>query len=244
MSVWTECEGIKFCQTLDVEPWRIVEAQHISSSRDLVESREDHDLLEELLENSKPPIENNKHYLIVTPFRYPPLKYGSRFGNTYEFSLWYGSISLQTAFAEVAFYRLKFFTDTSANLDYIEIPMTAFKAYIKTKNGIDLTKPPFKKYQDKISDKTSHEYSQQLGTEMREANIEAFIYTSARDKRLGENVAAFNADVFKMNKKQYISNMQNWRCMANKNVIEFSRDELVFRKHLEFSKEDFEGCGV
>ncbi len=239
MSIWTESEGVRLSKSFDLEPWRMVEAQHISSSRDLVERREEHDILEKLLENSKPQVANNKHYLIFTPFRYPPLKYGSRFGSTYEPSLWYGSINLHTALAEVAFYRLKFFDDTSADLDYIEIPMTAFKAYIKTENGIDLTNLYFEKYQDKISNKTSYEYSQRLGTEMREANIDAFIFTSARDNKLGKNVAAFTPDVFKMKDKQYITNMQNWRCIANKNIIEFTRDEIMSKKHQEFSKEDF-----
>lgn len=49
MSIWHECHGIKFCKVLDLEPWRIVEAQNISSSRDLVENREELDLLEQLL---------------------------------------------------------------------------------------------------------------------------------------------------------------------------------------------------
>lgn len=241
MSIWSECDGINWRTSLDLEAWRMVEAQHISSSRDLVECMEEHALLEELLENSKPPIANSKHYLIVTPFRYPPLQYGSRFGKAYEPSLWYGSLNLYTTMAEVAFYRLKFFDDTLANLEYIEIPMTAFKAYIKTENAIDLTEPPFKAYQDKISNKTHYEYSQELGTQMREAKIDAFIFTSARDKTFGKNAAAFTPDVFKMRDNQYISNMQNWRCIANKNVIEFTRDEVMCRKHQEFSKEEFEG---
>ena len=169
MSIWSECHGLKFRKVIDLNPWRMVEAQHISSSRDLVDNREEHDLLEKLLENSKPQIANNKHYLIFTPFRYPPLDYGSRFGTTFEPSLWYGSINLYTALAEVAFYRLKFFDDTSANLEYIEIQMTAFQTYIQTEKGIDLTEPPFNKYQDKISNKISYDYSQRLGTEMREA---------------------------------------------------------------------------
>lgn len=240
MSIWTESEGIKLVKNLKLEPWRMVESQHISSSRDLVESREEHDLLEELLENSKQGIANNKHYLIYTPFRYPPLKYGSRFGNTYEQSLWYGSINLLTVLAEVAFYRLKFFADTSADLEYIEIPMTAFKAYIQTENGIDLTTPHFKKYQDKISNKTSYADSQKLGADMRDANIEAFIFNSARDKTFGKNVAAFTPDAFKMKDNQYITDMQNWRCIANQNIIEFSRDEILCRKHHEFFKEEFE----
>lgn len=240
MSIWNECEGINFPKSFELEPWRMVEAQHISSSRDLVESREEHELLEELLENSKPKIANNKHYLIFTPFRYPPLAYGSRFGNNLEPSLWYGSLNFNTTLAEVAYYRLKFFDDSLANLEYIETPMTAFKAYIKTENGIDLTELPFKAYQDKISNKTSYDYSQRLGTEMREAMIDTFIFNSGRDNIFGKNVAAFTPEVFIMKDKQYISNMQNWRCIANKNVIEFSRDEIKLRKQLEFSREEFE----
>ena len=244
MSIWNECEGINFRKFFELEPWRMVEAQHISSSRDLVESREEHELLEGLLENSKPKIANYKHYLIFTPFRYPPLAYGSRFGTNLEPSLWYGSLNLHTTLAEVAFYRLKFFDDSSANLEYIEIPMTAFKAYIQTENGIDLTERPFKSYKEKISNKTSYDCSQKLGTEMREAKIDTFIFISARDNKFGKNVAAFTPEVFMIKDKQYISNMQNWRCIANKNVIEFSRDEINLRKQLEFSRKEFEGLST
>lgn len=240
MTIWAVCDGINRRVPLDLAPWRMVEDQFISSSRDLVDSRQEHDLLEALLENSKPGIVNGKHYLIFTPFRYPPLKYGSRFGTTYEPSVWYGSLALDITLAEVAFYRLKFFDDTSANLDYIEIPMTAFKAYIKTENGIDLTQAPFKAYQDNISNQTSYADSQKLGTEMREAKIDAFIFTSARDRAFGKNVAAFTPEVFHMKDRQYISNMQNWRCIANKHVIEFTRDDIMGRQQQEFSRDYFE----
>lgn len=109
MNIWALCEGNQFISSISVEPWRVVEDQHVLSSRDLVDSIEEHDLLEELIEESKPIIEKKKNYLIFTPFRYPPLKYGSRFGSTFEPSLWYGSLQLETAFTEVAYYRLKFF---------------------------------------------------------------------------------------------------------------------------------------
>lgn len=240
MSIWIESEAIKSVTSLNLEPWRMVEAQHVSSARDLVDSREEHELLEQLLDNAKPKIANNTHYLIFTPFRYPPLNYGSRFGSIYEQSLWYGSINLLTALAEVAFYRLKFFADTSADLQYIEIPMTAFKAYIQTEKGIDLTASHFEKYQDKLSNKTCYTDSQILGAEMRDANIEAFVFRSARDKTFGKNVAAFTPDIFKMKDNQYITDMQNWRCIANQNLIEFTRDDLLCRKHHEFFKEEFE----
>lgn len=111
MNLWALCEGETHQKKITAEPWRVVEAQHISSSRDLVDTLEEHDLLEELIEESKPSIAKDKHYLIFSPFRYPPLKYGSRFGSLYEPSLWYGSLELETAFAEVAYYRLQFFRD-------------------------------------------------------------------------------------------------------------------------------------
>ncbi|CEK11316.1 RES family NAD+ phosphorylase [Legionella hackeliae] len=239
MSLWEICEGEKYKRTLKISPCRVVEAQHVSSSRDLVDSREEHDLLEEMLEESKPAITNNRHYLIFTPFRYPPLKYGSRFGREFEPSLWYGSFNLQTALAEVAYYRLKFFEHSSTDLGDIEIPMTTFEAYIKTAQGIDLTKLPFKKHKNKISNKNTYEYSQPLGTDMRQVGIEAFIFTSARSKEFGKNVAAFTPDVFFEKEGRFIFNMQNWRCWANENDIEFTRDGILNKERLSFSRSDF-----
>ena len=242
MSLWAICEGNKHRKQIAVESWRVVEAQHISSSRDLVDSREEHDLLEELLEESKPKIAPDKHYLIFTPFRYPPLQYGSRFGRQYEPSLWYGSMDRQTAFSEAAYYRLKFFDDTSANLGFSEIPMTVFNAYLKSNNGIDLTDHPFTNHQDKISSKNSYEYSQVLGTDMRQSGIEVFIFASARTQSIGKNIATFTPNAFANKNNQYVSNIQNWQCLANKNNIEFNRLELLSRERLTFFKKDFESA--
>lgn len=239
MSIWEECNGAKRSLSLTLEPWRIVEAQHISSSRDLVDTKEEHELLEEMLEFSKPPIVPKKHYLITTPFRYPPLEYGSRFGRIFEPSLWYGALKLTTALAEAAFYRLKFFADTHASLGFIEIPMTAFKVYLHTLKGIDLTAPPFITYQGQISHPSSYEYSQPLGTSMREAGMGAFIFTSARDKKEGKNVGVFSVESFKAKNGHYITHMQNWRSIANKEVIEFSRDGLLSQEQHIFRQEDF-----
>lgn len=63
---------------------------------------------------------------------------------------------------------------------------------------------------------------------------------SARDKKLGSNLASFTPDVFKMNNARYIDNMQNWHCIANQKVIEFIQDEILNRKKHEFFKEEFE----
>ncbi len=239
MSLWSTCRGEQYRQFVEAAAWRVVEGQHVSSSRDLVDSIEEHDLLENLLEESKPTIVTDKHYLIFTPFRYPPLKYGSRFGSQYEPSIWYGSLDLQTAFSEVAYYRLKFFDDTLANLGFIEIPMTIFNAYLKSDNGVDLTRHPFSDYQDKISNKNNYEYSQALGADMRQSGIEVFIFLSARTRYAGKNIAAFTSAVFNMRNNQYVSTIQNWQCLANKNNIELTRWDVFSKERLVFSKDDF-----
>ncbi|HVT63098.1 MAG TPA: RES family NAD+ phosphorylase [Legionellaceae bacterium] len=238
-NLWQICNGEQHIIAIEAEPWRMVEAQHISSSRDLVDTLEEHDLLVVLLENTKPWVDKSKDYLIFTPFRYPPLQYGSRFGHRYEPSLWYGSLALPTAMAEVAYYRLQFFQDTEGDLEYIEIPMTAFQAFLQTSKGIDLTQAPFDAHQKAISNPHLYQDSQTLGSAMREAGIEACLYFSARTVELSKNIAVYTPNVFKKKKEGYIWNQQNWMCMANKHRIEFTRLSIVQKERISFSMDDY-----
>jgi hypothetical protein len=239
MTIWETCKGASQIDTINLEPWRVVEAEHILSARDLVDTLEEHDLLEELLESAKPPIEKQKNYLIFTPFRYPPLKHGSRFGGIHEQSLWYGSIKLETAFTEVAYYQLKFFQDTKANLGYIETDLTAFNTHIRTAKGIDLTRKPFINYHHQISNKNNYEYSHQIGSQMRHANIEAFIYHSARTLNPEKNIGIFTSKIFQQKKQQYIFNQQTWKCISNKTDVEFSRMSFNEKMRLHFNTSIF-----
>ncbi|MBR9805357.1 RES family NAD+ phosphorylase, partial [bacterium] len=104
-------------QEANVEsPWqgtlsRVVESQQRIATLHLVDSLEEQAVLEALIDQAKPPasIDHDKfHYLISSPFRYPPLRHGSRFGSRYEPSLFYGSLSIQCALAECAYYRFVF----------------------------------------------------------------------------------------------------------------------------------------
>lgn len=236
MNLWTSCEGIKHIKSITVEPWRVIEAQHVLSARDLVDTADEHDILEALLEESKPLINKGKHYLIFTPFRYPPLKYGSRFGSTIEPSLWYGSLELETAFAEAAYYQLLFQNNTDAELGYVETLLTAFNTSLNTQQGIDLTREPFAHHAGLISSKNTYEYSQPLGSNMREAGVDAFIFFSARTLNQTKNVAAFTQEVFCNNKKnQDVYNQQTWTCMANKHVVEFVRTGVSGKHRFSFS---------
>jgi hypothetical protein len=227
MNIWEICNGINYIKPVSAEAWRVVEAQHILSSRDLVDSIAEHDLLEEMVEASKPDIEKLRSYLIFTPFRYPPLKYGSRFGQTFEPSLWYGSFKLETAFAETAYYRRMFLKDTEADLGYIDFMITAFNTVLTSKLGIDLTKEPFDAYSALISAKDNYQYSQTLGSSMRHSGVETFIYYSARTEEKSQNVAAYTPNVFGK-----IQTQQTWQCIANSSTVEFTRIDAVRKQRV------------
>jgi hypothetical protein len=96
--------------------WRGVEAQHVVSTMRLVDTKEEQDMLEQLLERSKPPLpamKVPKHYLLATPFRYRP-QHPSRFRRAGTLGLWYGAEELSAACAEVAYWRYRFIMDSVA----------------------------------------------------------------------------------------------------------------------------------
>ncbi len=118
-SIWTRCGDVSSRRLFAARAFRAVEAQHRISTRKLTDSDAEQVLLEELLEDSKPAVTGELeglHYLLFTPFRYPPLRHGSRFGVKTERGIWYGSQTLPTCFAEVAYYRLVFLEGTAADL--------------------------------------------------------------------------------------------------------------------------------
>ena len=62
--------------------WRLVEDQGRPASMTLVDTLDEQARLENILEASKPKLPSgcaHLHYLLFTPFRYPPSRHGSRF---------------------------------------------------------------------------------------------------------------------------------------------------------------------
>jgi hypothetical protein len=221
--------------TLSCEPWRVVEAQHFLTTRNLVDNNQEFDLLESMLEHSKPNQLNHVDYLIGTPFRYPPLNYGSRFGSVASPSLWYGSLALDTAFSESAYYRLLFFKQSTAPFGLIQTQMTAFQANIETTYGIDLSIDYFSPYHALFSHKENYEYSQKIGNYLRQKKMEAFLYPSVRDPHKRNNIAIFYPTVFKQKNEQYSYHHQHWHCLTENNTVTFIRQDVNGQKRYTFS---------
>lgn len=100
------CNGAEYIHPLKVNVIRLVESQEQVATTKLVETLEEQHQLESLLESTKPAQPEGAghyHYLIWTPFRYPPLPYGSRFGNRAQHGIFYGSLDDKTALAECAY---------------------------------------------------------------------------------------------------------------------------------------------
>ena len=237
-SIWTRCAGDSELRALRLSPWRVVEAQHLVSTRKLVDSAEEQVLLEEMIDSVKPPdmTGGRIHYLLFTPFRYPPLSHGSRFGGRHERGIWYGSVELESAFAEVAYYRLLFIEGSSADLGTLTTALTAFTVLIRTLRGIDLTVDPFEKYRRLIASPDSYEQTQALGADMREAGVEAFLYPSARDRKNGVNIGAFTPAVFGRSRPKVL---ETWYCSASRDGVDFARGDYFNRARFAYERKQF-----
>ncbi len=237
-SIWTRCAGDSELRPLRLSPWRVVEAQHQVATRKLVDSAEEQALLEELIERVKPPdaTGGRLHYLLFTPFRYPPLRHGSRFGGRYERGIWYGSEDRRTAFTEVAYYRLLFLDGTRAELGTVTTQLTAFTVRMRSLHGIDLLTPPFAAHRRTIASPTQYSASQALGGQMRAAGVELFRFPSARDRDGGVNVGAFSPAVFGTARPH---GLETWHCSSQRARVEFMRGDFARRETHTFARAQF-----
>jgi hypothetical protein len=240
-SIWTRCAGDSRLRPLRVDAWRVVEAQHQVSTRKLVDTAAEQILLEELIDRVKPPdpTAGGLHYLLSTPFRYPPLRHGSRFGARHRHSLWYGSETLDTALAEIAYYRFVFLDGTSAHLDVVTTTLTAFRARASSDRAIDLVAPPFDAHRRSIASPSHYGESQALGDAMRAAGVALFRYPSARTD--GINVGVFSPSAFGRAKPR---GFETWHCVASRTCVELSKRDYFARGSIMFAREQFLVDGV
>jgi len=243
--IWEACGGSANTRRIAGKAWRVVEGQHVISTRKLVDTREEQELLEVLIETAKPPRGDapefdGLHYLLATPFRYPPLRHGSRFATRHEPSLWYGSTRVRTALAETAYYRLLFLEGTEADLGPLVLELTAFRAPYRTSRGIDLCREPFDAHRAALAARDRYDATQALGAAMRAGGIEAFRYPSARDPAGGVHVALFTPRAFS---SKLPDSPEGWTAVLTREAVEFVKKDLIERRILPFPRTAFEVGG-
>lgn len=161
----------------------MVESQHIAATMKLVDSRDEQDLLESLLESSKPAQPDDTtglDYLLATPFRYGPQRGGSRFRAVTDPGVFYGAQSVRTAGAELGYWRWKFLKD-AVDLERIDpVAHTAFCVEVFT-SVVDLRRKPFDVDAQTWQHPSDYEPTQQFARVAREAQVGGIVYQSVRD---------------------------------------------------------------
>lgn len=178
---------------------RMVETQEYSGSLSLVDNLEEQSVLELILDDYKPPYaegSEKRHYLISSPFRYPPLEYGSRFAAAIEPSYFYASESIEACLAEAAFYRFMLIEGTiSPYQKTITSKHDLFFVNAKSANTIDLCVIKQNTIQKELSHPCSYLVSQSIGKHCRDRGATLLRFYSARSKHQGINVAIDNHQV-------------------------------------------------
>ena len=237
-NIWTPDALSSECFSAAGTCWRVVEAQHHVSTAKLTDSAEEQTRLEELIEESKPPVPDEcrgLHFLLLTPFRYgAPYPTGSRFRRAgMSLGVFYASMNVETAVAEMAFYRLLFFAE-SPDTPWPTNPgeYSAFSAEFATGRAVDLTLPPLNEHQSIWTNKTDYSGCQAFADAARSAALDVIKYQSVRCPSHGINLAILSCHVFT---KADIGERQTWRiqlsstgarviCEFPKLVLNFGRD--------------------
>jgi hypothetical protein len=208
----------------------MVEAQHLVSTSKLVDTRAEQELLEDILEERKPPIPTETadlHYLLFSPFRYETRQpSGSRFRAVYEPGVFYAAETVRTAAAEVGYWRWRFLQDTSGLERLQPCAFTAFRVPISTE-CVDLRNAPLNRDSSQWQHPTDYSATQAFGKTAREAGIGAIIYQSVRDPEQHFCAAVLTPLAFAAKKPDAAT--QTWSMtLSNSEAIWMRRNEESF----------------
>lgn len=213
--------------------WRAVEGQHRVSTMVLVDTLDEQALLERLLEQSKPALAETQaslHWLLFTPFRYPPLPTGSRFRGPTDPGVFYGADERVTACAELGYWRWRLLMD-SPDLDNIEpLPQTLFQTPVRGAT-VDLREPPFSAQHDRWTNASDYAKCQALARRARDSGVEILRYQSVRDPGKGACAALFTHRAFAANAP---SKSEIWMLSVSKQVVSWRLDSIFETGSFEF----------
>lgn len=239
-NIWQSVDGSAHIHPFSMKLFRVVESQEQVATTLVTDSQEEQLLLEELLEESKPKQQNElakRHYLIKTPFRYPPLRHGSRFGTIWEPALFYGSQTVECALAEVAYYRFVFLYDmedsTLVTQHNIQSYHSSFYINAQSEKAVRLEQEPFEKFSAQLLSVQNYQATQLLGKAMRDAGVEMFSFASARMED-GLNGAIYNHQAIKSTKP---NQLESWQCLTQEERVVFHNP--VSATSFEFNKVEY-----
>jgi hypothetical protein len=206
----------------------MVESQHIAATMKLVDDRAEQDLLESLVESSKPARvaasarTDALDYLLATPFRYDPRRGGSRFRSETDPGVFYGAETVRTAAAELGYWRWRFLND-AVDLERLgPVPHTAFRTAIATQ-VVDLQRAPFDADAAVWQHPTDYGPTQDFARVVRESElVHGILYRSVRDPEPAWCMALLSPAGFADTKPQ--PDRQTWYLAVTPHEVTLRRD--------------------
>lgn len=180
--------------------YRVVETQYAAATMRLVDSADAQAVLEEALDTSKPPVPpmfTRLHYLLYTPFRYPPNPWPSRFRGPTDPGVFYAAEHQRTALAEVAHWRLRLLID-AVDVQALEpAAQTIFAVNVEatTLADVDALTPASRR--KAVLDPRDYAAAQAWAREVRTTGSQAIRYPSVRDRPAGVCWAVFDPAAFR-----------------------------------------------
>lgn len=232
-TTWTPPAVASEARPFALELWRAVEAQHVVSTMPLVDSIEEQAVLEAVLDAGKPAVPSyarRLHYLLFTPFRYPPSPWGSRFRSAHDPGVFYGTDEVRTACAELGYWRWRFLRDSPALPGIDARAQTLFKVAVRTE-GVALDVPPFDRDAAQWQDLDHYEACQGFARVAREANLGMIRYRSVRDPDHGICAAVLSPLAFAQAAPLTTT---TWMLTVRTDRVIWQRDDLLERQSHEF----------
>lgn len=207
----------------------------------LVDSAAEQQVLERLVDASKPPVpagasDRGLHWLLYTPFRYRPPAGGSRFRGENDPGVFYGAETVRTACAEAGYWRWRHLRDTPALDSMPSRPQSVFRTAVAG-STIDLRVPPFARDRDLWTQHSDHSACQDLGRTARTARAQVIRYESVRDSRRGGCGAVLDAAAFA---SKAPAEFHGWMLTVTRTRVTWQRMDPMNPGTLEFSASGWE----
>ena len=208
------------------------------ATRPLVDTLAEQELLESLLDAAKPSPPQDAahlHYLLFTPFRYPPLPHGSRFRSGIDPGVFYAADTVRAACAELGYWRWRFLIE-SPDLPEVEArQQTVFRVAIAC-TAVDLRVTPFDRDAARWTDPVDYSSCQAFARAAREGGVGAIRYASVRDPEHGACLALLRSDGFAAAVPR---ESQEWLLAVTRERVSWTRTNPLAPEAWEFAASGF-----
>jgi hypothetical protein len=212
--------------------WRVIEGQYRSSTVRIVDTDDEHNVLEKLLEESKPPVPapcQHLDYQFWSPFRYGKYPKSSRFRRAGPTpGVWYGAEDPLTAVCETIWGAVRFYSASPATpMPRWPVEHTAVQADIQTAIATDLISDDMKD-QGRWMDPNDYSDCLLLAEQVRDDHCAAIRYASVRHPENAPNIAVLQCSAFA---QPAPIGLQTWHIMLTPTHVR-AHCETLRQKHM------------